>query len=192
MLALLAGSVDGYLLENPLIHPSDSNPSCGQLGKVKYSFSLLGLLFVNWLLWSGHFDDPFIVSLGVASCLVTLYVSRRMKIVDEEGAPAQLGVRPLFYVPWLAKEVVASNIEVTKIVLSPVMPLQRSQIVVTATQKSVLGRVILANSITLTPGTVSVKVEGDKITVHALSFEGPAEELSGEMNRRICEMERKG
>jgi multicomponent Na+:H+ antiporter subunit E len=150
------------------------------------------MLFVNWLFWSGHVGNPFIVSLGVISCCATVYVSRRMKIVDEEGAPAHLGVRPFFYVPWLTKEVVSSNIAVTRIVLSPVMPLQRSQIVVTARQKSALGKVILANSITLTPGTVSVQVEGDKITVHALSFEGAAEDLSGEMNRRICEMERHG
>ena len=156
---------------------------------MKYSFSLLTLLFANWLLWSGHFDNPFIVALGIISCLMTLYVSSRMKIVDEEGAPAHLGIRPLFYVPWLTKEIVISNIEVTKIILSPIMPLQRNQIIVTADQKSVLGRVILANSITLTPGTVSVQVEGDKITVHALSFDGAADELAGEMNRRICEME---
>jgi multicomponent Na+:H+ antiporter subunit E len=150
------------------------------------------MLFVNWLFWSGHVGDPFIVGLGVLSCGATVYLSRRMKIVDEEGAPGHLGVRPFFYVPWLTKEVVSSNIAVTRIVLSPVMPLQRSQIVVTARQKSELGKVILANSITLTPGTVSVQVEGDKITVHALSFEGAAEDLSGEMNRRICEMERRG
>lgn len=175
-----------------MIHPSDFNHSSGRLGKVKYSLSLLVLLFVNWLLWSGHFDDPFIVALGVISCLLALAISRRMQIVDEEGAPAQLGIRPIFYLPWLAKEIVLSNLAVTKIVLSPIMPLQRNQIVVTADQKSELGRVILANSITLTPGTVSIDVEGDKIMVHALSFAGAADDLSGEMNRRVCEIEKSG
>jgi multicomponent Na+:H+ antiporter subunit E len=159
---------------------------------VKYYFSLITLLVVNWLFWSGHVANPFLLTLGLASCLMTVYMSRRMKIVDEEGAPAQLGVRPFFYIPWLTKAVVQSNIEVASIVLSPVMPLRRRQIIVTARPKSELGRVILANSITLTPGTVSVQVEGDQITVHALSFEGAAEDMSDEMNRRICQMERRG
>lgn len=157
---------------------------------MKYYFSLLFLLGLNWLFWSGHFANPFLLALGLGSCLLTVYMSRRMRIVDEEGAPIQLGVRPFFYVPWLTKEVILSNLEVAQIVLSPIMPLRRSQITVTAHQKSELGRVILANSITLTPGTVSVQVEGDQITVHALSHEGSAEDISGEMNKRICAMER--
>jgi len=163
-----------------------------QSGKVKYSFPLLALLILNWLFWSGHIANPFLLTLGLGSCLVTVFMSRRMKIVDEEGAPSQLGIRPFFYVPWLTKEVIKSNLEVTKIVLSPVMPMHRSQIVVTAGQKTELGKVILANSITLTPGTVSVQVQGDQITVHALCFKGDAEEMAGEMNRRICQMERRG
>ncbi len=113
-----------------------------------------------------------------------------MHIVDEEGAPAQLGIRPFTtYFPWLAKEIVESNIEVTQIILSPQMPLQRTMIYVHANQKSEIGRVILANSITLTPGTVSVSMENDTILVHALSFEGAEEDLSGEMDRRVCKLE---
>ena len=69
------------------------------------------------------------------------------------------------------------------------MPLQRTMITVTATQRTELGRVILANSITLTPGTVSVDMQGDKISVHALHFEGAEEDLSGEMDRRVCRLE---
>lgn len=159
---------------------------------MKYSFSLLTLLIINWLFWSGHVANPFLLSLGLGSCLLTVLMSRRMKIVDEEGAPAQLGVRPLFYVPWLTKEVVVSNIQVAKIVLSPEMQLHRRQVTITAHQKSELGRVILANSITLTPGTVSVQMEGDQITVHALSHEGPPEDIADEMDQRVCQMEGRG
>lgn len=160
---------------------------------MKYFYTItLGIaLIATWLLWSGHFDDPFLISLGVGSCLLSLAISRRMKIVDEEGAPAHLGLRPFTtYAPWLIKEIVESNLEVTRIILSPVMPLQRSMIHVSANQRTELGRVILANSITLTPGTVTVRVEGNSILVHALSFEGAAEDLSGEMDRRVCELEK--
>ncbi|QDV12049.1 putative monovalent cation/H+ antiporter subunit E [Rosistilla oblonga] len=160
---------------------------------VKYLFiiTLSIALFATWLLWSGHFDDPFLIALGVGSCLISVAISRRMKIVDEEGAPAHLGLRPFTsYAPWLIKEIVQSNMEVTRIILSPKMPLQRSMIRVSANQKTELGRVILANSITLTPGTVTVRVEGNSILVHALSFEGAAEDLSGEMDRRVCALEK--
>lgn len=115
-----------------------------------------------------------------------------MGIVDEEGVPIQLGVRPFTnYAPWLIKEIVKSNIEVTKIVLSPDMKLQRNLIKVGARQESSLGKVILANSITLTPGTVSVSMEGDQILVHALSFAGTEEDLLGEMERRVRRLEGK-
>lgn len=115
-----------------------------------------------------------------------------MHIVDEEGAPAQLGIRPFTsYAPWLAKEIVKSNIEVTRIVLAPDLPMYRTMVEVGAHQHSQIGRVILANSITLTPGTVAVSMEGDRILVHALSFAGAAEDLSGEMSRRVSQLEGK-
>lgn len=114
-----------------------------------------------------------------------------MGIIDEEGAPAQLGVRPFTsYAPYLTKEVIESNLAITKVILAREMPLHRTMIEVSAHQKTEIGRVILANSITLTPGTVSVTMEGDKILVHALSFEGAEEDLSGEMGRRVCDLEK--
>ena len=157
---------------------------------MKYSFTLLLALVASWLLWSGHFDKYFILLLGVLSCLLCLWICMRMKIVDEEGAPVELGIRPFTsYAPYLIKEIIVSNIEVTKIILSPEMELQRNMIEVGAHQKTELGRVLLANSITLTPGTVSVSMDNDRILVHALSFEGAEEDLSGDMDRRVCKLE---
>jgi multicomponent Na+:H+ antiporter subunit E len=159
---------------------------------VKFAVTLFVALLANWLLWSGHFDNGFLIGLGVGSCAFSLMLAWRMRIVDEEGTPAQLGIiRPLFsYAPWLAKEIVESNIGVAKIILSPVMPLKRNLVRVPADQKSEIGRVILANSITLTPGTVSVRMEDNTILVHGLSVHGTAEDISGEMGRRICQLER--
>ena len=159
---------------------------------MKYTVTLAIALVLVWLVWSGHFDKPFILLLGLISCIFSLYLSYRMRIVDEEGAPAQLGLRPfLSYAPWLAKEIAKSNWEVTKIILSPGMPMQRNMVTVTAHPKTQLGRVILANSITLTPGTVSVSMEDDEILIHALSFEGAAEDISGNMDRRVQALERR-
>ncbi len=154
-----------------------------------HSFTLCLALLASWLFWSGHLE-PFIILLGLLSCLFSLWICRRMSIVDEEGAPFQLGLRPFTrYAPWLIKEIVVSNIEVMKIVLAPKLNLQRNMIEVSANPKTELGRVILANSITLTPGTVSVSVDDDRILVHALSFEGAEEDLSGDMDRRVRNLE---
>ncbi|MCH2181554.1 MAG: Na+/H+ antiporter subunit E [Mariniblastus sp.] len=165
---------------------------------MKYKVSILLALLASWLVWSGHFQvweagfhHYFLLVLGLLSCLFCVWLAIRMKIVDEEGAPVQLGLRPFIaYFPWLLKEIVVSNIAVTKIILSPSMKLQRMMVEVTAHQQTELGRVILANSITATPGTISVHMEEDKIQVHALSFEGAEEDLSGNMDRRVCRLEK--
>jgi multicomponent Na+:H+ antiporter subunit E len=158
--------------------------------KLKYTITLTALLVASWLLWSGHFHSPFLLALGALSVAFSIYLTMRMGIVDEEGAIVHLGLRPFTsYAPWLIKEIVVSNIEVTQIIIDPEMPIRRNLVEVTASQKTALGRVILANSITLTPGTVSVNVEGDRIIVHALSFEGGEEDLSGEMDERVCRLE---
>ena len=154
------------------------------------TISLATALAVSWLVWSGHFDEPFILALGMGSVLFTLFLTGRMNIVDEESAPAHLGVRPFTtYAPWLIKEMIVANIDVTRRLLRWKIPLQRNMIHVDAKQKSELGRVIFANSITLTPGTVSVKVNGDKILVHSISLAESAEDMSGEMNDRVCDLE---
>jgi len=157
---------------------------------MKYSITLLLTLISIWFLWSGHFE-PFMLFLAALSIGTSLWISLRMHIVDEEGAPVEMGIRPFTqFVPYLAKEIVDSNIEVAKIILSRKMPLKRNLVTVPAGPKSQLGKVILANSITLTPGTVSVKMEDDEILVHALSFEGAAEDLSGDMDRRVQALEK--
>lgn len=161
---------------------------------MKYYLILAFTLVASWLLWSGYFQtNYFLLILGACSCLFCLWISKRMKIVDEEGAPIQLGIRPFTnYLPWLAKEIVVSNIEVARIILSPKMELHRNMVDVQINQQTEIGRVIMANSITLTPGTVSVNLEGDRVQVHALSFEGAEEDLSGDMDRRVCKLETKG
>ncbi|GAA5507321.1 Na+/H+ antiporter subunit E [Novipirellula caenicola] len=158
---------------------------------VKYTLTLAVALFLTWLIWSGHFESPFLLGLGALSCLCSLWISRRMRIVDEEGAPAQLGVRPFTrYAPWLMKEILFSNLTVAKIILSPKMRLRRRIVTVPTRASTELGRVMLANSITLTPGTVSVRIEGESITIHALALSHDQADITGETDRRICELEK--
>ena len=157
---------------------------------VKHSLVLGLTLFGIWLLWSGHFDLPLMIGFGVVSCLLVVLLSRRMNIVDEEGVPLQLGLRPfIYYAPWLIKEIVVANIDVARRILHPRLPIRPTVVQVRASQKGDLGRVIYANSITLTPGTVSIEMELDQITVHALSREGADDDMSGEIDRRVSKLE---
>ena len=156
---------------------------------MKYSFVLILTLVTIWAIWSGHFDKPFMLALGATSIVITMWVCWRMKLVDSESVPIHLVIGAIPYTLYLMKEIVISNLAVAKIILSPKMDLHRNLYEVDAKQKTEIGNVILANSITLTPGTVSVSMSGDKIKVHALSFEGAQEDLSGEMEQKVSRLE---
>ena len=147
------------------------------------------MLAAIWLAWSGYFDQPFLLLLGLLSVASAVALAMRMRIVDEEGTPIGFRLRPLFYALWLVKEIVKANLEVTRTILDPSLPIHPQLVCVKANQKTELGRVILANSITLTPGTVSVSLQHDQIWVHALSPEGAEEDSSGDIDRRVCELE---
>ena len=160
----------------------------GKRGVWKHGFSLFVMLIIVWLLWSGHYSVLFII-FGAFSCLAVLAITLKMKIADPEGQPMHLLGGAIFYWPWILWEIFKANIGVTRIILNPKLPISPTLIEVKASQKSALGKVIYANSITLTPGTVSVDVSGDTIIVHALSLENAEELLTGEMDRRVTKME---
>ncbi len=145
-------------------------------------------LLAFWLLMSGVYTG-LIISLGVLSVLLVLYIAHRMDIHDHETFPIHL-TRGIFgYWRWLAREVFKANIDVARIVLSRRMRLSPRIVRVRSSQHTDLGHVILANSITLTPGTVSVEIEGDEIIVHALTEELAEGVLNGEMDRRVLAIE---
>ena len=144
-----------------------------------------------WLLWSGHYNT-LLISFGVGSSVFVALIARRMYLTDAEGHPVHLLLRLTTYVPWLVWAIVKSNIDIAVRILNPRLPISPRVIKVKASQKTDLGRVIYANSITLTPGTVTVDVEGDELTVHALT-RGTAEDLeTGDMDRRVTATEGAG
>ena len=158
---------------------------------MKYGVSLGLTLFVLWLLLSGQytFDSRLILALGLASCTFVVAIALRMKIADREGHPIHLLVPSLRYIPWLLWAIVKSNIGVTRCILNPRLPISPTLVKVKAGQQSELGQTIFANSITLTPGTVSLDVEEDEILVHALTRESAEEVADGEMDRRVTLLE---
>tara|TARA_Y100001936_G_C16052807_1_gene658961 strand:- start:954 stop:1427 length:474 start_codon:yes stop_codon:yes gene_type:complete len=153
-----------------------------------HAVSLGLILFATWLLMSGVYI-PFILLLGVFSCAVVVLIAMRMDVIDHEAVPLHITFRSLLYWPWLLWEIVKANIDVTKRVLG-LAPISPTMTRLQATQKTDLGLVIFANSITLTPGTISIDVEENgEILVHAISREGAKGFADGEMDRRVTELE---
>ena len=155
------------------------------------AYWLWGVLFAVWLLLSGHFDPLFIV-FGVLTCTAAVWVCARMGVVDRESLPVHLVGRAAGYVPWLAWEVFKSNLRVARIILAPRPRLDPSIVHFRASQRTDLGRFIYANSITLTPGTVTTGVAGDDLEVHAIvqsEIDGSEE---NDMNRRVAALEGEG
>jgi multicomponent Na+:H+ antiporter subunit E len=124
-------------------------------------------LAVLWFLLSGHLE-PLVLSFGVLSIAFVAWLSRRMNVVDGESYPFALIPRLSGYWLWLLKEIIVSSIDVTKRALGPASAVQPVVFDTRASQRSDLGLVIHANSITLTPGTVSLEIELGTIRVHAL------------------------
>lgn len=151
--------------------------------------SLILALAAFWLLLSGHFT-PFLLAAGAGCVLaITWFVDRRMRVVDLEGHPSHLSLNALTYWPWLLWEIAKAGWDVTKIILHPRLPISPEMIRVPASQKTDVGLVIYANSITLTPGTISVETDDGSILVHALTRAGAEGLESGDMDRRCTAFE---
>lgn len=147
------------------------------------------ILLSSWLVFSGFFD-AFHVGLGViASLLVTF--SFGDLFFTERRTPTRDRLRELVRIPgyllWLLWQIVLANLHVLKLALAPNGPEEiKPRIVRFKTHlRSKFARFVFAQSITLTPGTVTVTLEGDEFVVHAIS-RASAEGLAGAMERRIA------
>ncbi len=146
-------------------------------------------LFGLWLLLSGFLDNTLLLGLGVASCVACVYIAARMEVVDHESVPLQLKLGVFGYLFWLSAEIGKANWAVTKVILSPRMRLQQRMINVPATQATDVGRVTFANSITLTPGTITVETEHHSFLVHALTTDAADADALADMGSRVSAVE---
>ncbi len=155
---------------------------------MKHVLALSVLLSAFWLINSGHYTSLLLFFM-VVSVLFVAVLCHRMDVVDGESQPLELTFTIPMYWLWLIKEVIVANIAVARCVWKGADSISPSVIKVKANQKTDLGIVIYANSITLTPGTVSIDLEDNEITVHALTRETAKDLLTGEMDRRVCKVE---
>lgn len=146
----------------------------------------MGLVFVVcvlfWLVLSGHYT-PLYIGLGLVSAAVVTWLNRRDEIVSDvvRALPGLLR-----YAPWLLWQIVRSNVQVARLVLDPRLPIDPVVIRARTGMRRELAVATLANSITLTPGTVTVDVDGEELIVHALTRETAADVASGTMAARVA------
>ena len=151
--------------------------------------SLAGFLFAFWLALSGHYT-PLLVAAGAVSAVVVRarrgpHARRRCGRASDRAC----SWGAVTYFPWLMREIAKSAWAVTKIILHPRLPISPTMTVVRASQKTTVGVATYANSITLTPGTITVGVNGNELTVHALVREGALDLEGGGMDRRVSQFE---
>lgn len=150
--------------------------------------SLGTLLFAFWLALSGHYT-PLLVGIGAACSVACVLVAARVGALDAEAHPTQLFAAALTYFPWLVWEIVKSAWSVTKVIVHPSLPISPTMTVVDASQRTSVGIVTYANSITLTPGTITTHVKGNQLTVHALVRDGALDLEGGSMDARVRQFE---
>ena len=150
--------------------------------------SLGVVLYAFWFLLSGYLT-PFLLAVGAGSALCVVLLAARMKIVDREGHPIQMLAAVVLYWPWLIKEIAKSAWNVSKIILDPGLPISPVLVRFKPSQKSQVGLATHANSITLTPATITIEATRDEFLVHGLTRASGAGVVDSEMDRRISKVE---
>lgn len=161
---------------------------------VKYYILLSMVLFAFWLLLSGRLEVKFIVY-GVATSLIAAYISMPLLLVPSKDGKKKyfaFGVslwRFALYWIWLMREVVNANLDVERAVVKPEMEINPMMVSFKMPYENPMAHTTLANSITLTPGTITVDVSSDGVyVIHALTDGAREGLLSGGMQQKIADL----
>lgn len=154
------------------------------------SFVVTWLLLAGfWVGLSGYFDAIHLTFGAVSVTLVTLLSHKHLTGGSGIGSGMMAGVRTVLYLPWLFWQIFVANIDVM-LRIAGIRPIEPRMIRFKANLNTEYGRVLLANSITLTPGTVTVEAEDDnEFVVHALCVEAAEAVLQGDMERKVHAVE---
>lgn len=164
-----------------------------RLGKISGIILQFGALFLFWLILSGHYTLKYIL-FGVASAALVTFLTHDIfsdifRSKDIKADSVRLDVlkflRFLAYMPWLLYQIIKANIQVASIVLNPKMPIDPAILQFSTTMKRKVAQVILATSITLTPGTVVILLEEGRYTVHALIPGSAGDLVEAKMQNKV-------
>ena len=157
-----------------------------------YPIAIFLLLFLNWIVLSAKFD-AFHLSLGLVSCAVVAWLSQdllfkdRSKDLKERCREAWAFTK---YLPWITWEVVKANLHVFKLAMTRKGYEEMAPRVVTIETylKTDFAKFVFANSITLTPGTITMLIRGDIVHVHTMSQFLEDDLLEGAIERKVAEV----
>lgn len=141
------------------------------------------LLGITWLLWSGVYQ-PLILGLGALSVLLALLLAGRTGFFRRGIFSLHLLPRLPRFWAWLFVEIVRSNLAVLRIVLSR-RPRVSPKVVTLHTHAGPIAQMLLANAITLTPGTLTMDVHEGRLRIHCLTGDAGCSLEAGEMARRV-------
>lgn len=156
---------------------------------MRHTVSMFILLSAIWLANSGHYTG-LLLTFGLLSVIFVLWLSHRMDVVDHESQPIELTPRLPRYYLWLFVKIIQGNIDVVKRIWSPASAISPCVRSFPLPQKSDMAKVIYANSITLTPGTIAINMTDDEVLVHSLTAEGLEEVEAGVMAQRVAALEK--
>ena len=123
------------------------------------------------------------------SCLLVTLLAIKLKIYSSQHHRLKINLRLPLYVPWLIKEIIKSNIHVAKCIVSVSLPIQPQTLRVKPSQKTSTALAVHANSITLTPATISVDINENEIFVHALTDSSARGVINGEIDKQVSKLE---
>lgn len=150
---------------------------------MRHAFLLSLVMGTTWLVLSGYFIG-MILTFGLISIVFVVWMTKRLAILDDETVPYLNIVKTCKYYIWLFIEIVKANIQVVKAVVSPNSEISPTLVKIPLRSNIHIAQTMFANSITLTPGTVSVDVKEDHILVHSLLKEMSDPEDFYEMHTR--------
>ena len=142
-------------------------------------------LYLFWVLLSGYFT-PFLLTAGASCALALLWFGHRLGVIDPEGHPVEMARRAVAYWLWLFVEIVKSGWAVSRIIWHPSLPISPTMVHFRPLQRTAAGLVTHANSITLTPGTITVEASAEEFIVHGLTRGSANGTISSEMDRRVA------
>ena len=163
----------------------DNDTALTGAGRIGAYLMFTALLIAAWVLWSGMFK-PLLLALGAFSCALAGYIAVRMGYFDTRVFALRFNLRLIGFWGWLLKEIVKSSLEVARVVLSRDLRLSTRVVEIDASNLSPVDQAVLGNSITLTPGTLTLDATDGRLLVHALTAEGAAALEEGEMLRRVA------
>lgn len=140
------------------------------------------------MLLSGYFKTILVV-LGIISCVLVTVLSIKLKIYSSQRERIRINFRLPLYFPWLLKEIIKSNMHVARLILTNSKEISPQLVTIKPSQKTNTGIAVHANSITLTPGTISIDIENNQLLVHALSSHTAQGVLNGDIDKKVTNLE---